>query len=533
MDLRSRNLEQLEKETFDVAIVGGGINGAVSAAALAARGARVALIDARDFAGFTSQHSSNLVWGGIKYMEGYEFGLVAGLCRSRNQLLDSFPSTVKEIRFLMTLNRRFRFHPLVIYLSTWLYWLLGRGRTRVPRMLTSRQIKAAEPVIDTREARAGIVYSDAFLHDNDARFVFNFVRSAMDNGCVAANYVEALEFARDGDGWRIDAEDKIGAARFAIRAKVLVNAAGAYVDTLNTKAGVATEYRHVLSKGIHLIVPQLSTNHRVLAFFADDERLFFAIPMANRTCIGTTDTAVDEPVTAVTEADREFVLANINARLDLPEPLGRDDVIAERCGVRPLAVRRQADGNLDVQQLSRKHVIETAAEQRHVSIFGGKLTDCLNVGDEISDCVARLGVELTEPDDKWYGEPGTTAREAFFARAAKLGIDLSVATDTGEALSTRLWRRYGAAADAMLDAIEQDPAMAEPLVENTGIRRCEIAHLAHKEMIVTLEDFLRRRSKIELLVSRERLRQSAGLFEACEKLFGAAARDRFDSYFGQ
>ncbi len=533
MDLRSRNLEQLEKETFDVAIVGGGINGAVSAAALAARGARVALIDARDFAGFTSQHSSNLVWGGIKYMEGYEFGLVAGLCRSRNQLLDSFPSTVKEIRFLMTLNRRFRFHPLVIYLSTWLYWLLGRGRTRVPRMLTSRQIKAAEPVIDTREARAGIVYSDAFLHDNDARFVFNFVRSAMENGCVAANYVEALELARDGDGWRIDAEDKIGAARFAIRAKVLVNAAGAYVDTLNTKAGVATEYRHVLSKGIHLIVPQLSTNHRVLAFFADDERLFFAIPMANRTCIGTTDTAVDEPVTAVTEMDREFVLANINARLDLPEPLGRDDVIAERCGVRPLAVRRQADGNLDVQQLSRKHVIETAAEQRHVSIFGGKLTDCLNVGDEISDCVARLGVELTEPDDKWYGEPGTTAREAFFARAAKLGIDLSVATDTGEALSTRLWRRYGAAADAMLDAIEQDPAMAEPLVENTGIRRCEIAHLADKEMIVTLEDFLRRRSKIELLVSRERLRQSAGLFEACEKLFGAAARDRFDSYFGQ
>ena len=96
MTLRDTNIARLENEEFDVLIVGSGINGAVSAAALAARGIKVALIDAADFAGFTSQQSSNLVWGGIKYMEGYEFGLVAGLCKSRNQLLDSFPSTVKE-----------------------------------------------------------------------------------------------------------------------------------------------------------------------------------------------------------------------------------------------------------------------------------------------------------------------------------------------------------------------------------------------------------------------------------------------------
>ena len=111
MALRDTNISRLSTEEFDVLIIGGGINGAVSAAALAARGARVALIDARDFAGFTSQQSSNLVWGGIKYMEGYEFGLVAGLCKSRNELLDSFPSTVKEIRFLMTLTASSAFTP--------------------------------------------------------------------------------------------------------------------------------------------------------------------------------------------------------------------------------------------------------------------------------------------------------------------------------------------------------------------------------------------------------------------------------------
>jgi glycerol-3-phosphate dehydrogenase len=151
-----------------------------------ARGAKVALIDARDFAGFTSQQSSNLVWGGIKYMEGYEFGLVAGLCKWRNELMDSFPSTVKEIRFLMTLTHKFRFHPWIILASSWLYWLLGRGKTRTPRLLSKHQIQQTEPLIDTSAGRAGIEYSDAFLHDNEARFVFNFVRSSRDKGCAEA-----------------------------------------------------------------------------------------------------------------------------------------------------------------------------------------------------------------------------------------------------------------------------------------------------------------------------------------------------------
>ena len=259
MDLRQANIDQLDQQDFDVLIVGGGINGSVAAAALAARGARVGLIDARDFAGFTSQHSSNLVWGGIKYMEGYEFGLVNGLCRSRNELLDSFPSTVKEIRFLMTINRQFRFHPWVILASTWLYWLFGRGRTRTPRLLSPQRIRQLEPVVNAEISTAGVEYSDAFLHDNDARFVFNFVRSALDRGCAAANYVEAVGFSRTGDGgWITQARDTVGGRELQIRSRVLINAAGAFVDQLNTAAGVETEHRHLFSKGIHLIVPELS-----------------------------------------------------------------------------------------------------------------------------------------------------------------------------------------------------------------------------------------------------------------------------------
>jgi glycerol-3-phosphate dehydrogenase len=531
VSLRTTHVSRLEAEEFDALIIGGGINGAVSAAALAARGVRVALIDTRDFAGFTSQQSSNLVWGGIKYMEGYEFRLVAGLCKSRNELLNSFPSTVKEIRFLMTLRRQFRFHPWIILASTWLYWLLGRGRTRTPRLLSLARIRETEPLIDTFASRAGVEYSDAFLHDNDARFVFNFVRSAIDKGCVAANYVESKGSVRDVQGrWKTTVQDQVDGKQFTIRSKILINATGAYVDQHNQLCGIETRYQHLLSKGIHLIVPQISDRHRVLAFFANDERLFFAIPMANRTCIGTTDTRVHDPITEVTDEDRDFVLTNINARLNLPTPLRKEDVIAERCGVRPLAALKIHGDSQNVKHMSRKHVIETSADKNHISIFGGKLTDCLNVGNEICDLVIQLGLEL-QPSGKWYGEPDAQVRDAFFRRAGALGLDEIVANDTREPLSERLWRRYAANADTMLDAIEQNPTLAEPLLEQAGIRRCEIEYLAQHEMIVKLEDYLRRRSKIELLISREILRASPGLHQACEILFGDQAQQCIDEYF--
>ena len=122
MQLRKSNLAKLRRQDFDVLIVGGGINGAVSAAALAGKGAQVALIDRGDFAGLTSMNSSNLAWGGIKYLETWDFGLVRKLCMSRNHLMRSYPSTVQEIRFFTTLTRGFRYPPWFLLMGAWLYW---------------------------------------------------------------------------------------------------------------------------------------------------------------------------------------------------------------------------------------------------------------------------------------------------------------------------------------------------------------------------------------------------------------------------
>ena len=111
MKLRTSTIEKLDKELHDVLVIGGGINGAVAAAALSGKGARVALIDRRDFAGFTSQQSSNLAWGGIKYLESHDFCLVRNLCKSRNHLIENYPSQIQEIRFFTTIEKGFRFHP--------------------------------------------------------------------------------------------------------------------------------------------------------------------------------------------------------------------------------------------------------------------------------------------------------------------------------------------------------------------------------------------------------------------------------------
>jgi glycerol-3-phosphate dehydrogenase len=530
MKLRETNLQRLDQGVFDVLVLGGGINGAVSAACLAARGLKVALIDRGDFAGFTSQASSSLAWGGIKYLETFEFSLVRKLCMSRNHLIRSFPSTVQEIRFYTSHPPHFRHGLIKLYLGALFYWFLGNFFTRPPRLLTTGTMGVEEPKIRLDQCNGGLEYSDAYLHDNDARFVFNFVRSALNYGCAATNYVESLGSRRRDNVWETRARDVMSGRELTIRSQVLINACGPYADAHNELSGQRTNHHHVFSKGIHLIVPRITDERRVLTFFADDGRLFFVIPMGPRSCIGTTDTRVDSPESHVTDEDRRFVLDNINKRLNLARPLTEADVIAEKCGVRPLAVAG-GNGSRDWLQLSRKHAIEGNLSERHVSIFGGKLTDCLNVGEEVAALVQRMGVELPFPEQRWYGEPPEEVRREFFHQARLMGLDERTSPQSSEKLSPRLWRRYGSEAFGMLEAIRSDPRMAEVLIEGSEYIRCEIEQAARREMVTRLDDFLRRRSKISLVIAERELRSAPGLREACRIFFGDEADARYDEFF--
>jgi len=530
--LRQTNLTKLAGQEFDVLVIGGGINGAVSAAALAGRGVKVALIEREDFASGVSSQSSNLAWGGIKYLESYEFLLVNKLCKSRNELMRAYPSTVKEIRFFTTIQKGFRWPPFFIFLGSVLYWIMGRFKTRPPRYASARQLEATEPVINTSNAAGGLEYSDCCLYDNDARFVFGFVRKALDYGCVAANYVEATAMCREQGRWLVEARDAISGETFTVAAKALVNAAGPWLDQLNRDAGVTTAHHHLFSKGIHLIDDRVTDNKRVLTFFASDGRLFFLIPMGSRTCVGTTDTQVDSPEVGVTDEDRDFVLENINTLLDMDPPLTRDSVIAERCGVRPLAVQGQG-GVADWVQLSRKHVVEVDRERQHLSILGGKLTDCLNVGDEVVAELARLGIDVPEPDACWYGEPPAALHEEYLRQARLMNLDELTAPTSSEPLSERFWRRYGQAAFHLLERIREDRNCARLLIARAEYTRCEMELTAQREMVVKLEDFMRRRSKIELVLRREEIANAPGLRRAAEILFGTEAEEKLAAYLAK
>jgi glycerol-3-phosphate dehydrogenase len=534
MASREAHLDRIDGGTFDVLVIGGGINGAVASAALAGRGASVALVDRGDFGGFTSQQSSNLVWGGFKYLENYELLLVWKLCRSRNRLMKAYPDNIKEISFLASLDETSPYAPWFAGLGALGYWGIGQFGTRRPRVLSTDTIEAEEPVIDTSSVRGGIEYRDAYLIDNDARFVFSFVRSAIEAGASAANYVELVSATRVHGRWRAQLRDVDSGRELTATATVIVNAAGPFVDALNERWGLRTQHRIVYSKGIHLVVPRLTTHdhQRVLAFFDDTQRLFYVIPMGRRSVIGTTDTRVDEPFTEVDDDDRSFLLAQINERLDLPTPLTRADIIAERSGVRPLVVKSSGGDQRDVDwtSLSRKHAIESDAASRVVTVFGGKLTDCLNVGEEVAEEVEALGVPLEKDLHNWYGEPAAATRAEFYRQARLMKLDSLRSKPDTEPLTDRLWRRYGRRAFAMLEAIRDDPRMGEDIMDSADYLRVELLLAANTEMITKLEDFMRRRSKIDLVVREEDILGSSGLHEVAEILFGDDADRRLQEY---
>ncbi|MGL5867379.1 MAG: FAD-dependent oxidoreductase [Dermatophilaceae bacterium] len=534
MSLRSANLARIDSGLVDVLVVGAGINGAVTAAALAGRGASVALIDRGDVGGFTSQESSNLVWGGFKYLEHYELPLVFGLCRSRNRLMKAYPDTIKEIGFLAALAENGPYPPWFAGLGATAYWGIGLFGTGRPRVFDAEAIEREEPIIDTTTVKGGIQYQDAYLVDNDARFVFSFVRSAIEAGAAVANYVELVSAERVGDRWVAQLRDTDTGREFSTAARVLVNAAGPFVDDLNQQWGLNATHRIVYSKGIHLVVPRLTTTRhdRVLAFFDDTQRLFYVIPMGRRSVIGTTDTRVTTPHTEVTDDDRDFLLEQINARLNLPAPLTRDDVIAERCGVRPLVVRREGSDQTDKDwtTLSRKHEIERDDQRAVVTVFGGKLTDCLNVGAEVAADVQALGIPLEKDLGNWFGEPARATRTEFYRQARLMKLDsLRTKPDT-EPLTNRLWRRYGRRAFDLLEMIRSDPRMGEDIMGSADYLRAELHTAAEAELVVTLDDFMRRRSKIDLVVRDCDIVGSDGLREVAEILFGEDAERRLADY---
>jgi glycerol-3-phosphate dehydrogenase len=508
------DLSKISDGQYDAVVVGAGINGAVSAAALSSCGLKVLLLDQGDFASFTSQESSNLVWGGIKYLQSYEFWLVFKLSLARARLMKEYPNRVRKIGFVAALGPNAPFGPLLGTLGTLVYWAIGLFSTPAPRTFGIKAALDIEPKLSQTKLRGAVRYFDGMLPDNDSRFVWDFVSKAMSLGADAQNYARVDSATREGDRWVIKVTDVLSGETVAVTAKAIVNAAGPMASSFLSSAKTSAKTGLVFSKGIHLVVPRLTKDDRVLAFWDEQNRLFYVIPMGDRSVIGTTDTRVANPETEVNDEDRDFVLRQINLSLDLPKPLTKADIIAERSGVRALVVGgKNAGGSglgeeVDWHKLSRKHVIEVDKTKGMLSIFGGKLTDCLNVGAEVIAEFKKMGFSL-EQKRKWYGEDSGLMPASFLSSVEQR---VETAEKAGR-IAKGLWRRHGSKAQAIIAAASAAGDNLDEVFEGTGITFVELKHVIATERVMTAEDLLRRRLPIAMTRSAEDIANNKKLQE--------------------
>jgi glycerol-3-phosphate dehydrogenase len=489
---------------YDVAIIGGGINGAVSAARLSASGLKVLLLERSDFASTTSQESSNLVWGGIKYLQSYEFGLVYKLCRSRNELMRCYPNRVREIGFLASIGPTSPFGRFLGLVGTMAYWAIGGFATKMPKLYQAKRANEIEPSF--LPDRAALEYFDAELPDNDSRFVWDFIATAKRFGADAHNYTELIDAKLQGN-WSLTTQDAFTSEMTEFQAKIVINATGPFAASVAGLLGVQNKSKLVLSKGVHLIVKKIHNSDRVLAFWDEEGRMFYVLPMGDKSMIGTTDTRVESETKEVTQADREFLLRQINQEMKLDSPLTELDIISERCGVRPLVAGGSGGDVADWHKLSRKHVIESDPAKRVITVFGGKLTDCLNVGEEVFAEVKKFRVTQPLAAEQWFGEESKERYQGFEkVAAAVFGTSPEAALVVSE-----IWRRHGSRALAIVELARDNSELRLPLFEGLGICGAEVLYVMEHEQIRIPEDLLRRRLPIAMCRSEAEITQNSSL----------------------
>jgi glycerol-3-phosphate dehydrogenase len=496
-----RAVAALRDEAFDLVIIGGGITGAGVALDAALRGFRVALIDKGDFASGTSSVSSKLVHGGLRYLEHAEFHLVYEALRERRLLLHNAPHLVHPLRFVIPFRAGDRVPPWKWRLGLGLYDLLaGPGNLRRSRRLPRQRLRAEFPSLSTQGLLGGADYFDAQM--DDARLCIEVVRTAARHGARVANHVEAVGFERrEGRVTGVRAVDRVGGAEFLVRARLVLNAAGPWVDAVCRLAGDLSGPHLRPTKGVHLVLPDLGMRAAFLLLHPADGRVFFVIPWCpvgppgsgpTRTLLGTTDTACDEPpdALAVTPQEADYLLAGLHHHFDLG--LGRGDVLSSFAGLRPLIRSRPGEPSALTREF---RVFESAPGL--LSVAGGKYTTYRHMAEVITDEAARrLGRRSpcrtrrfrldAVPDIPW--EQFALTEVAYIRKRHGLA----------EEAAWHLVRRYGRHCRDVAAYLECDPDLARPVVAGEPELQAEFAYQRDHEMALYPADHLLRRTRLGL-----------------------------------
>jgi len=456
-DTRARNLERLRRESFDVLVLGGGINGAGIARDLALRGLKVALVEQHHFASGTSGKNSQLIHGGLRYLKFLQFHLVRESLRERASLLRLAPHLVTPQPFLMPMYG----WPSRIFYGTglWIYDLLaGKSNIGRHRMLSSAEVGKLEPGLARYGLTHGAIFYDCQIHS--ARFVLENIWDASRHGAVVVNYARA-----DRQNGGVAITDKLSGESFPLQAAQWVDATGAWASGENLR----------LVRGSHIVIPRVNASDNAVAYFEDAGRIIFVIPWGSvrqLSLVGTTEVdPTSGPDNVRISPEETAYLLGIVRRLF---PSARDTTpISTFSSLRPLI----RTGASSATATSREHRI-WKAPGGVVHVAGGKYTTYRAMSEEAADLISSVPSTTA---DKPLGGNSKQQIDALLGSVPEIAARHSLTAQEAE----HLVRNYGVQTPNLLTYL---PQSARPAL--TRAESAQIAFAVEHEMAETLADLM-------------------------------------------
>lgn len=502
---REQALESMSKEGVDVLVVGGGVTGAGIALDAASRGMRVAIVEAQDWAGGTSQWSSKLVHGGLRYLYQFNFALVAEALKERGLLLTrTAPHLVKAQAFLWPLKTPVverSYSAVGVGMYDMLAQFGGGGHSAVPSQRHYTKDGARELFPDIREdALIGAIrFYDARV--DDARLVIDLVRTAAEYGALAASRAQVVDYIKEykGGDERVTGaivRDLETGKNIEVQAGYVINATGVWTERTQELATRNGGLQVLASKGIHIVIPKDRIDGQTGIFLRTEKSILFIIPWDRYWVIGTTDTEWTEdlvhPVT--TSEDIDYILEHANSVL--ASNLTRDDIIGTYAGLRPL-LQPKSKGSGESAKVSREHTVAEVMPGL-CAIAGGKLTTYRVMAEDAVD----FALERTGGKDAVKAHPcvteqtplvGAAAYAAWQAQRDRIAADQGWTTERVQ----HLLDRYGDELPDILEMVEQDTDLGTPLEKAPAYLRAEVVFAVTHEGAIHLEDVLCKRVRLD------------------------------------
>ncbi|TML87915.1 MAG: glycerol-3-phosphate dehydrogenase/oxidase [Actinobacteria bacterium] len=488
--VRDDALEQLGSREFDLLVIGGGIVGAGIAATATQHGLSVALVDRKDFGGGTSSASSKLIHGGLRYLRLGDVGLVREAHEERRILMRTVaPHLVQQLPFLFPLYGDGPYRPFVLQTAIAVYSTLARAKLN--GLVDPERARRMVPELRTEGLRKCGLYVDCWTHDS--RLTLANVRAAAEAGATVLNYAEVVAL-RGSEGAVVEADGRT----VDVSARVVVNAAGPWIDSVRRLEDPDASPSVRLSKGVHVVVEPERPWTAALTIPHDKVRVSFAVPWEGMLLLGTTDTLHEGSPddVAVDDADVEQVLAEAARALD-PALVTRNRIRSSFAGLRVLPGGEGATAN------ARRETVYMRGPGGMLTVAGGKLTTYRRIALEALDHV-RADLGLHRLDRRPQPLPGA------------VGLDsVAFPESLDPATRSHLLHLYGSLAEDVVGLAADDPSLLEPIAPGAPDLAAQAVYAARHEWARTPDDFLRRRTTLAL-----RGRTEPEVVQRVERLLG-------------